>query len=399
MLRNGKIRRRGRTGLRAGPYGAARILALVVAALAPVVGAATATAADPQTEAANAAVAYISTLQHPDGGFPGFEGASSPGQTIDAVFALAAAEGHPLDVTNDGNSAADYLETVAAEYAADPGAAAKLALGVLAMGLDPSDFGGVDLLAIMDEGVDPETGAFGLDMFDEAFYVLAVVAAGEPAPELVVDHMRTSRAQDGGWEFGPGFGSDSNTTALVLQAMLAAGIPRGDHPVAVAVGYLRSIQHESGAWGFLPDTDPDAQSTAFAIQALAAAGEDVGPGGPWAREASPLEALLAFQSPETGAFQFAGEDSAFATFQAVPGVLLAPFPSLQSTIILEEAEETPTEAPEEPEPTATLTPGAIALPAAGSGPSAAGRPMWLPVLLALGSAGAAGAVLLGRSAR
>ncbi len=227
-------------------------LFVLAAGVALATGVTLALATEPETEAADAAVAYIRTLQNADGGFPAFGEESAPGATIDAVFALVAAGQDPTAVTAEGNSPFDYLATQAEEYAADPGAAAKLALAVSVMGLDPADFGGVDLLSVMDGALDRTSGAYGLDLFDHAFYILALVAADEPVPDAAIQHLRSARAEDGGWEFLPGEGSDSNTTALVLQAFVAAGVPEDDHGVAVALGYLRTVQNPDGGFGFLP---------------------------------------------------------------------------------------------------------------------------------------------------
>lgn len=351
-----------------------------------------AAAAEPETEAANAAADYIIALQNPDGGFPAFGDESSPGATLDAVFALVAVDRNVFEVTSNGSSPVDYLETQAAAYAKDPGAAAKLAIGVAALGLDASDFAGFDLLALMEGSFDEETGIYGLDLFDEALYMLALAAAGEPVPEALFEHLRTRRAVDGGWEFAPGGGSDTNTTAIVAQALIAGGAADDEHAVGAALGYLHAAQNPDAGIGFVPDADTDPNSTALAIQALAAAGEDIDTGGRWEVDgATPLDALLSFQNPETGAFQFDATDSAFATYQAVPALMLAPFPDLQSR------GDAPNAATASPtlEPGATATP-LPALPDSGSG--AGGSALPFAALVALAGAGAA-ALAAGRAAR
>ena len=369
-----------------------RLFALA-AVLALLISVTAANAAEPETEAANAAVDYIQTLQNPDGGFLAFDSESSAGTTIDAVFALAAAGRDPLSVTTEGNSPADYLSAQAAEYASDPGGAAKLALGVTTMGLDPADFGGVDLVAIMAAGLDADTGVYGLDVFDEAFYILALVAEGAPVPTAVVSHLISVQVDDGGWEFGQGFGSDTNTTAMALQALIAAGVAANDNTIEDALDYLHTTQNDDGGFGFLAGEDSDPNSTAFGIQALVAAGEDIDTGGRWAPDDNtPLDALLSFQNPETGAFQFFGEDRPFATYQAVPALMLAPFPDLETRRDSEQEVETDTPVETE-EPVVTLTPTAtaeLALPPTGGGAGPAAAAAW-----PLAAAVAAGGLALG----
>lgn len=361
-------------------------------------------AAQPETGAAQRAIDYILTLQNSDGGFPAFGAESSPGSTLDAAFAFVAFGIDPVAVTADGNGPDGYLETQAASYSTDPGAAAKLALGVSLMGLDPADFAGVDLLSVMDGAVDGATGAYGLDTFDEVFYLLALAAMVEPMPEAVVEHLRSLQNGDGGWPFFAGGDSDGNTTAIVLQALIGAGVPATDQTVRDGLDYLAATQNNDGGFGFLPGEETDPNSTAFAVQALVSADEDIGAGGPWAPGGdTPLGALLSFQNPATGAFQFFGEDSAFATYQAVPALMLAPFPHLDPRPGPEAPAPMPTPAASpavtEPAPAATATPAPAsivapqALPAAGSGGGDASSGIWIAIAgLVTGGAVIGGAI-------
>jgi len=165
------------------------------------------------------------------------------------------------------------------------------------------------------------------------------------------------------------------------------------------LAYLAAAQNDDGGFPYSPEseygTDSDANSTAVVIQALAAAGEDVGAGGPWDKGEgrTPLAALLSFQNPETGAFTFGGQDSAFATYQAVPGLLLAPLPLATTT--LEERAEPP--AAPSPAPEVAV----VTIPATGQGPGEGRHGAALPVSAALAAVGllAAGSGLLLRLRR
>ncbi len=372
---------------------------VLVAVMFLVAGAVAATAAEPQTEAANAAVAYIRTLQNADGGFLAFGEESSPGSTIDAVFALKAAGVDPTAVTNNGNSPFDYLAMQAETYAADPGGAAKLALGVSVARGDASDFGGVDLLSIMEAAFDPATGAYGLDTFDQSLYLLALAAAGDADVKPAVEYLRQAQDQgDGGWPFAPGDVSDTNTTAIAIQALLASGKQTNDPAVGWGLLYLASAQNDDGGFGFTATDDSDPNSTALVIQALVAAGENIDAGGPWTRSGrTPLDGLLAFRNAATGAFQYGGEDNAFATYQAVPALLLAPFPDLETRIVRGPTPIAPTvvEAPATPTPTAV----APALPPSGSGGPGSDDGWWAVVALLAAGAGAVGVAVAARRSR
>ena len=398
-----------RTQVRGFRFGAA-LATLVAAALLLAATAVPARAATPATGPAGAALDLIEASQNADGGFPAFGPDSSPGSTLDALFALVAGGRDPAAVTGGGNSPADYLAAQAAAYAADPGAAAKLSLGVSSVGLDPSAFAGLDLLATMDASYDPATGAYGLDLFDEAFYLLALEAGGQPVPAALVAHIQSLQQPDGGWEFLPGFGTDTNTSSIVLQGLLAAGVPADDASVQDGLAYLAASQMPDGGFSYSPQFEADPSSTALAIQTLVAAGEDIDAGGPWAPGGNaPLDALVAMQNPATGAFQFGGFDSLFSTYQAVPGLMLAPFPDLVTLPDGDTPSPTPTPTPEPaatPSPSPTPTPTALAesegpsaLPASGGEPAGLPGAGWggIAVLLAMwGAVAALGVVAVRR---
>ncbi|KAB8171199.1 hypothetical protein FH609_002285 [Streptomyces sp. 3MP-14] len=66
--------------------------------------------------------------------------------------------------------------------------------------------------------------------------------------------------------------SDSNATALAVQALAAVG-GRQD-AVDAGVAWLTGVQNEDGGWGLNPGSASDANSTAVVIGALAATGTD-----------------------------------------------------------------------------------------------------------------------------
>ena len=55
--------------------------------------------------------------------------------------------------------------------------------------------------------------------------LIALTAAGEAIPDAVLEPLRTAQGEEGGWAFdgsiAPG-AADSNTTALVIQALVAS---------------------------------------------------------------------------------------------------------------------------------------------------------------------------------
>lgn len=299
---------------------ASRLLITLMLALS-VVAPVAAWQATPTAETAVArSVAWLLTEQAGDGGFVGFSGSSDAGLTADAIVAMAAAEQLGVEVElapalaflTSGDVGLVYAQTGA-------GQAAKLALAAVAAGADPHDFAGVDLLSLAVAGPDETTGLFGTGVYDHALVMLAVAAAGDLLPPGAVDALLATQLEDGSWAFDGLQGSqigDTNTTALVIMALISA-----DHDgaeVAAAVAYLKAAQLPGGGFPYSPGNAAaaDANSTALVIQALIAAGED--PAAPEWNDAA--AALLSFQN-EGGAFRYMddpADENLYATVQAIP---------------------------------------------------------------------------------
>jgi prenyltransferase beta subunit len=287
------------------------VMALFVA-LAPV-------AAQAQTDdAADQAIDYILTQQQADGSFAGL----GAGSTADAVYALLAAGEDVGAIEKDGNSAIDFIKAQTAE-AQKPGSAAKFALALALAGEQPTLTNGTDLLDVIDGSYNGDTGQYGEDVSTHAYAVLALIAAEGNVPDKAVEALRSLQRPDGGWSFDGTGDSDTNTTSLVVQALVAAG--DNSDSVARAIEYYRGQQNDDGGFPSSQTsefgTDSDTNSTALSIQALLAAGQDL---ENWAKnDSTPLERLIQFQN-DSAAFRYndaTPDDNAFATYQAVPAVV------------------------------------------------------------------------------
>lgn len=284
-----------------------------------------------QTDAVDSAITWIKRQLQPDGSFtPGFGPPASI--TLDAVLAGVAA-GEDVSQWGEGSSPLEYLATVADEYAVDASSTGKLLVGVLAAGQDPSSFGDLDLRSQITSYLNIDTGIMGDTATAQSWGILGLAALGGGVPSTAVGALKALQQSDGGWESGPGWGTDSNTTAIAVQALAAAGVPSLDQSIQDAVAYLKAQQSPtagfaySSAWG----TEADANSTANGTQGLLAADEN--PQGPdWVIAGrTPLDDLLAFQitaGAEAGAFEWkAGQGaSLLATVQAVPALVGKTFP-------------------------------------------------------------------------
>ena len=275
-----------------------------------------------QPQPVQAALDWLRTQQQPDGGFSnGFVPGSDPGATADALLAIASAGEDPTQWTVEGSDPLDALR-VALEGGAVAGAGsfAKVALAVQAAGLDVHSFGGADLTQAILADYNPGAGLFGGGTYDSALAIQALLAAGVALPDGAIDGLLATRLPDGAFAFNgdttPGTG-DSNTTAMVVLALTAAG---ERDATAASLEYFRTSQNDDGGWTYQKPSAfgeaTDANSTALVIQALAAAGEDP------AAWSDPASALLSLQQP-SGAFAFNAAtpgDNLLATVQAIPAL-------------------------------------------------------------------------------
>jgi hypothetical protein len=321
-------------------------------------------AAQDQTAAIDRAVQYIRSQQQPDGSFAGF----GPGSTADAIYALAAADVNVAEVREAGASPVEYVRGQVANVQ-DAGLAAKFVIALLLAGQNPIT-PEADYVAIVERSYNAETGQYGADVTAHAYSLIALTAAGRPVPPEAIEALKRLQLPDGGWSFDgtPATGSDTNTTSLAVQALKATG-DQSD-AIAKAVTYFRAQQNDDAGFPYSKSSSfgsgSDANSTALSIQALIAAGEDL---QNWAKNGqTPTDRLLQFQNP-SGAFRYQDtppDDNAVATYQAVPALA-------GDTLPLEAIATIAAPAPVEsavPSVAPTVPPSPSAAPPAGGTPRA-----------------------------
>ncbi len=298
-----------------------------------------------QTESGQEALSWLTSQVNPDGSIAGF---SPIGGSADALYAVAAGGLDPnaWPAVSDPRPIS-YLQSVAnastsgsGDVRDDAARSAKVALAAKLAGRNPRSFGDADLIGFINSYYNSGTGLYGTDLFDQTFAFLALRAAGDPIPFAAVDALLDAQSSvDGGWEFQVGWGTDTNTSALAVQALLAAEPVTAAQQTAInaaiasAVGYFQSEQNSDGGFAyqqvfaenFCGGVNPsDANSTAYAIQAIRAAGQDP-KSSPWTQTSTnPVGFLLGLQAAN-GSFSYQdGPDclnDAGATSQAVPGIL------------------------------------------------------------------------------
>ena len=334
---------------------------------------------------------WLRSQQQADGGFSsGFTEGSDLGTTCDIILAIASG-GQDVGAweSDGGNTPLTYLEAQVAGGGMDQlGLTAKVALALLVAGRDPAAFGGRDLIAELEAAYDDASGNYGGSVFDQALVILALFNAGQPVPDGAAQHLIDSQATDGAWAlFGESEAAagDTNTTALAIQALVASGRRDG---IDDALAYLRRVQNDDGGFPYQNPseygTDTDANSTAVVLQALQAAGETL---GDWAPAGTgPLGALAALYDPSVGAFSWQAAmpgPNVLATAQAIPAMASQTFVYLPVAGTARPAETAPAE-PGAPEPVLLL-------------PKSGGLPLLPLGLIGLGVAAlGAGLALRGR---
>jgi hypothetical protein len=170
----------------------------------------------------------------------------------------------------------------------------------------------------------PTLGAYTEQSGPNSWAILGAVAVHESVPVTAVNTLRASAQADGAWEWAPGWGTDTNSTALAIQALIATGDSISSTSVVNGLAYLASAQNTDGGFPYAPgpNGDSDANSTAYVVQAIIAAGQD--PNGPtWTiSNSTPISYLLSLQLAD-GSFEWQPGTGAnqLATVQVIPALL------------------------------------------------------------------------------
>jgi hypothetical protein len=169
--------------------------------------------------------------------------------------------------------AADYLGS-------SPGSrAAYLSILASAVGEDPHDFGGIDLLATIadDTAADGGVGSF-VSPFGQGLAIIAYVRAGDPVPAAVVTTLLGQQDVSGafGYSYGGTFYADFDSTGIAIQALHAVG--GHDAAITAAVNWAAAQQTGTGYW---PNEYSPVDSTGVLGSSLALLGQDTSAAVTW----------------------------------------------------------------------------------------------------------------------
>jgi hypothetical protein len=338
-----------RTLLGACAVGLATLLAAAtMTSFAAPAGAASVQPQIPQFAAAQSAATWIAGQQAANGSI-----GSSLSTTVNGILALAAAH---VD-TAGAQAALAYVEANANSYitvdsADGPGQLANLILDAHAMGVDPTNFGGTNLvtrLLATEQTTGTDAGLFGTEQQLNQFFVgtftqglvfTALKAVGQTATAAAIGWLTAQQCSNGGWvlpsqavgggcAYDPsGFmGPDNQTTSLVLQGLAAQGALTPTIQTS-ALNFFTTGQDPDGGWSTYQNStaqpqQTDSQSTGLVIQALLAMGLSPTTSAFTSSGGSPVTALLSFVVTSGGdkgalGFQDATAGNLLASNQVTP---------------------------------------------------------------------------------
>lgn len=215
------------------------------------------------------------------------------GVTADAVLALAAAGTGQDEATLATQYLADNVKNYASYDDGDPttvddvyaGSVAKLLNVAVAQGVDPTAFGGWDLVDTL-EGLENAQGRFAdqspwgdySNVFGQSFALIGLHRAGATVSADARAYLLAQQCPGGGFALymtdagcTDAANADPDATAMAVQALVAVG--GASSAVSDALDYLAGRQNADGAVGGAgPTAAVNANSTGLAGQAFLAGG-------------------------------------------------------------------------------------------------------------------------------
>ncbi len=283
----------------------------------------------PQMTATMRALNWVHAWQQSDGGY------GSVGATVETLLSIGA-NGYTAAEwrsPESGVSLNSYILANGASFVNGPAAAGKLAMALAAADVQ-WPIGATRPISFYN----PISGIFSADSAaTNAWAILGTVALGQNVPVSAVNYLRNMQQSDGGWEWAATWGSDTNSTALALQALVATGEPLTATSIISGLDFFRTAQNADGGFTYDPvsswGTDSDVNSTAYVLQALQATRQPapvVGTGnfGSFViTGTTPISYLLDAQLLG-GAYEWQSGtgENLLATQQAVPALLGRPYP-------------------------------------------------------------------------
>jgi hypothetical protein len=213
---------------------------------------------------AQRALQWLQCTQQQPNGQIGSSG-NAIARSSEVALSLAAAGQDASAMRNGPSSLADFLKSATSS---DVGTNGEL---LMARASQPSA-GPTATLATQLQATKGANGEYGGDIFSDALAILGLRSAGQTVGADAVAYLTSQQKSSGGWSFDNAdqYGEDSNTTALVMQALLSAGVATDDAAITGGFTYLQSVFNHGG-FGDAPGLRPDPNSDELGIFAIVAA--------------------------------------------------------------------------------------------------------------------------------
>jgi hypothetical protein len=274
-------------------------------------------------------------------------------RSSEVAIGLAAAGQHASAMHTGATSLAGYLTTAAST---DVGTNGELLLARASV----PDAGPMATVAAQLQLAKGLNGEYGSDIYSDALAILGLRAAAQPVANDAVAFLKGQQKSNGGWsaDNADQYGEDSNTTALVIQALVSTGLASDDATITNGFTYLQSV-FAGGGFGSSPGSPPDPNSDELAIQAILAAHLESDAG--WKTKLDQAQSYLAGQQIASGADAGAianAYSKLFATTDAPAAFLRRPLTArgLSESAVSLLACPAATTASPTPHPTPTIAP-------------------------------------------
>ena len=192
----------------------------------------------------------------------------------------------PSTIENSSNSLLDFLAANPPVDTATTGWERDL-LAITAAGENPFTFGGRDYVDKVESFANNNQIGSDTTLNDDIFGILSRISAGSSANQQIIsdslDFVITNQNVDGGWSWSVGGASDSNDSAVAIEALKAAenaGFSNSGLTIAIndGVNDLLGLQQADGGWEYQSGFGTDGVSTAWVIQAILGNDNEVGDG-------------------------------------------------------------------------------------------------------------------------
>jgi hypothetical protein len=275
----------------------------------------------PGAVAAYNGLEYLRPLQDPDDG-----GYGTDNDAVEMVYATTANRYETREWRRSEDAPSLFAALLAAGQLANQhvGGAGKLATALAAAdGCVPQTVSSIASY------YDSSTGLYNENAGWQAWAIIGLRALSQTIPAKAVEALEELQNADGGWPFGAwSTTSDTNGTAVAVQALIAAGEDSASTTVVEALDYLEDAQNTDGGFPYEAGDASDTDSTAYVTQAIQAAGGNP-TADPWETDErnTPVSYMIGLQLA-SGAFEWQTGSGVnqLATMQAVPALLNRPVP-------------------------------------------------------------------------